>query len=578
MKNYKKIIVDIIFLIIFISLLCSTFIFKKENVNYESDLYRLPVFETSDVHGYIANKNKDDYEYLLAYISDKVKDVRGYENYNKDYALLLDGGDIYQGNIMSNLLEGESLSAAFKLMDYDAVTIGNHEFDWEIENTIDNDGTMQDSNIEGYKLKNDVPVIASNLYNNSKKVDWIKDYVILTKKARNEKGEEIEVKVGVIGYLENYSSSIMKNVFKDLGYSINENIEIPNNIAKKLEKEGLADVTILLCHADAEEIAQTLGSDTVIDIVLGGHTHISTSGKTENNMIYVQPGSYGNAYGYFEFVFEKGKEKIKFKEIDNVKNISVTENKNKTLNKDKNKNELDNEIVKLTETVINSMQNVLEKKVGYITTEARVKQYIDGSGEFSTTGGNWVSSIYLRSVNSDVAFVNNAGVRLDFSIQKGSKQRDVTLGNIYTNFPFDNVIYKYEITYKELLELLNYAVKDKNRAFVASIVGIDCYYTEEVNALVKDDKLIYHNGIWYDGFEDMKLTIATNEFVATTDKVFDDVHNPLVKWNDTDKLIEHEKIDSVSAIEVLTKEASEKNGLLEIDVKPHYLNSEYKID
>ena len=118
------------------------------NATADEDEYILPVFMSSDVHGYIAEKNGSNYQYLLSYISDKVKDVRGYgEDYDKDRALLLDGGDIYQGNTMSNLLNGNSLAAAFKLMDYDAVTIGNHEFDWGIENTVDSDSTMMDSNL-----------------------------------------------------------------------------------------------------------------------------------------------------------------------------------------------------------------------------------------------------------------------------------------------------------------------------------------------------------------------------------------------------------------------------------------------
>ena len=116
----------------------------------KKSLYFLPVFYTSDTHGYLADTSGDDILYLLTYISDKVKDVRGHgADARKDRAVLLDGGDIYQGNTMSNLLQGQPLSAAYQIMEYDAVTIGNHEFDWDIENTVDSDGTMMDSHLEG---------------------------------------------------------------------------------------------------------------------------------------------------------------------------------------------------------------------------------------------------------------------------------------------------------------------------------------------------------------------------------------------------------------------------------------------
>jgi len=62
-------------------------------------MYRLPAFEASDVYGYIACKDGDNYKFNLSYISDKVKAVRGYgDSYNKDYALPVNAGDIYQEN------------------------------------------------------------------------------------------------------------------------------------------------------------------------------------------------------------------------------------------------------------------------------------------------------------------------------------------------------------------------------------------------------------------------------------------------------------------------------------------------
>ena len=188
----------------------------------EDITYRLPVFETSDVHGYIASQVDDDnYNYLLAYVSDKVKDVRGYgEDYNDDYAILLDGGDIFQGSLMSNLLNGAPISVAYEIMGYDAVVIGNHEFDWGITNVVDPDATMMDSSLEGFEITNNVPVLACNLLYNGQKVEWAKDYVILNKTARSETGEELTVRIAVIGFIDNYAKEIKNHLFTGAGYSI----------------------------------------------------------------------------------------------------------------------------------------------------------------------------------------------------------------------------------------------------------------------------------------------------------------------------------------------------------------------
>ena len=567
-KSTRGIIALIVIVVLAIGLV---FILNKN----EKDLYRLPVFETSDVHGYIAEKKDDNYQYYLAYISDKVKDVRGYgDKYDKDLALLVDGGDIFQGYSLSNLLEGESISAAYVTMGYDAVGLGNHEFDWEIENTVDNDGTMMDATNK-FQIKNNIPVIASNLYQNDKKVEWIKDYVIVSKKARNNKGEEITVNIALIGYLDDYHEQIMGTLFTDKGYSIKDDINIPEEIAKKLEEEGLADISIILCHADAEIVANALNKDTKVDLVLGGHTHKNKNGKSKNGIPLMEPTNNGKAYNYLELVFDKKNDKVVYKKADKTNNISILDNIDRTLKKDENKEELDPEVLELTDKVIDMLKVVQDKKIGYIATTAKKKEFIPGSGNLSTTGGNWMSSIYQRATKSDVAFTNRGGVRFDFELT--GKKRDVTIGDIYSTYPFDNEIYKYKITYEELLSIINYALSDLEKKAIVSIIGIDCYYKDgKVNALVKDDIVIYKDGNWIDDWKDKTLTIATNEYVANNNEAENPDGNPIMKWNDTDRLLEHDKIDSVYAIEILTKEGKDNNGLLTIDTKPHFIEGEYK--
>ena len=44
--------------------------------------------------------------------------------------LLVDGGDAWQGTFISNANRGEAVTKAMNLMHYDALTVGNHEFDW----------------------------------------------------------------------------------------------------------------------------------------------------------------------------------------------------------------------------------------------------------------------------------------------------------------------------------------------------------------------------------------------------------------------------------------------------------------
>ena len=82
------------------------------------------------MHGYITDVSsykEDTFEYRLAYFSKIVNDARNNDAYED--VLLLDTGDIYQGTPHSNLTYGAAMRAAYDQMDYDAVGLGNHEFD-----------------------------------------------------------------------------------------------------------------------------------------------------------------------------------------------------------------------------------------------------------------------------------------------------------------------------------------------------------------------------------------------------------------------------------------------------------------
>ena len=100
--------------------------------------YYLPLLQTTDLHGYITYTD-NAVNYRLAYIARKADDLRGTD---RSRLLLVDGGDLYQGASVSNLLDGWPVYVSLDRMGYDAVALGNHEFDWGIENMIDEDATL----------------------------------------------------------------------------------------------------------------------------------------------------------------------------------------------------------------------------------------------------------------------------------------------------------------------------------------------------------------------------------------------------------------------------------------------------
>ena len=524
-----------------------------ENIK-EDAYYLLPVFETSDTHGYLADVDSDDTQYLLAYISDKVKDVRGHgADARKDYAVLLDGGDIYQGNTLSSRFNGGSLSAAYNLMDYDAVTLGNHEFDWYLEHAVDPDGTMPDYSFLDNKGVNTTPVVVCNLFQNGEKLAFAGDYVILDKTARDRLGNELPVKIGVIGMAGDYGNSIIRSHFSDLGYAIKPDFDYVNALARELEADGRCDATILLVHDSPIDVAENLGENTAIDLLLGGHIHKKIVGRTAWGQWYTDPSCNGKAYAYAELV----------------------------LSKPGNAEELDAAVVQLTDEVVDSVSDFLSSEIGYITQPILRYQNLPNSRDRSSNCGNWVASIFARAVDADVGFMNAGGLRIDLDIEPGENKRTITLGDLYKMFPSENSVCCYELTWEELLTALEYAITPGGKILLTDVVGVDCYFTgESINALVTPDgEALYVNGVWKEGWKHKKLRVALNEYIATMDrKRGDEMSNPFVAWYDTPRLIEHSEVDIDSAIRVLVREAAGNEGLLNVDMAPHFIDEVYRAE
>ena len=539
--------------------------------------YKLPVFETSDIHGYIVDTSSAEYEYRAAYISGRVNAKR-LDNgvYRADKTLLIDGGDIYQGNPVSNLLHGSSVSAVFDLMKYDAVTIGNHEFDWELSYITDNDATMPDYVLNGKKYENKIPTVVCNIYKDGEKVPFASDYVIVEKTAENGAGNGLSVKVAVIGFALDYSSSIMYSKFSGAGYTVSVDYSAVNSLAKQLESDGLCDATVLLCHGEAAEAARGLGGNTAIDLVFGGHTHQSVCGKTASGLQYVQPAGQGEAYAYAELVFETdGEGKPVFSKVNAAQALSAASPellyKNGIY-----AGGLDSGVVELTDLYLSDIKQVLDAEIGYITVSAQKSTYIDGSGGRATTSGNWLSSVTVRAVGADVGFINSGGIRADFYVPDGTDRRIITLSDVYTMFPFENKIYCFELSYPEFLTLLQYSLTKSGSTLLSYMYGVDCYYSgASVNAIVRDGVVMFKDGKWQNKAENKTIKVAVSEFIATSDRVSDGLSNPLCSWKDTDRLVGKYVTDCDGALDVLKGEAEKSGGLLYIDTKPHYISGNF---
>lgn len=540
-----------------------------------SGYFYLPVIETTDIHGHIIERENGVVHYRMAYIADKVRDVRGRgESYHKDRLLLLDGGDIYQGASISNLLDGQPVTAAMDLMEYDAVALGNHEFDWGIEHTVDADATMPDYLWGGGRQVNEVPVVCANLYQDGSRAAFTKDYVIVEKTAVNPQGQSVRVRIGIIGFAEDYAGSIMTAAFTGRGFSIREDYAIADDLAKELEASGQCDATLLLVHGAADRSAERLSRDSAIDLVLGGHSHETLSGWSGAGTPFIQSGRYCEHYSSADFKFSVDPKTGKPSLVGVISplNFTVLAALDQHVSEGQNAEDLDEDVLALSDEAIAACDRQGGEVIGYISFGATT-YYIQGSGERATPMSNWMCDILRRIGDADVSFVNGGGVRTSFPLND-QPRRDITVADIYEMFPFNNATYVYEISYAELLRLFTYSLTNGGRSLFTFMSGIDCsYHDYSVVSLRKDGTVIYQDGRWTGDWATRTLRLSVSEYLATTSRVdnYTGMENPLLQWNGTSRLLSNDLVDNENAVRVLREEAAASGGRLYIDASPHYI-------
>lgn len=173
-------------------------------------------------------------------------------------ALLFDCGDISQGTPYYNMFQGELEVKMMNLMKYDAMTIGNHEFDFGLENMA-----------RLFRLA-DFPVVCANYEVAGTPLEGlVKPYVVLEREG---------VRIGVFGLSTRLEGLVQAD--KCAGVVYRDPIPVAREVVKQLRGEEHCDVVICLSHlglygsglgdaGDEVLAAQTEG----IDLILGGHSH-----------------------------------------------------------------------------------------------------------------------------------------------------------------------------------------------------------------------------------------------------------------------------------------------------------------
>ena len=169
--------------------------------------------------------------------------------------LLLDCGDFSQGSAYYNLYKGEVEVKLMNLMHYDACTIGNHEFDFGLEN------------LARLMRMAEFPFVCCNYdFTGTPCEGLVKPYVII---------ERAGVRVGIFGVCPQPQGLITEKNFEGMRYTRPAQAAQP--VIDRLRGEEHCDVVVCLSHLgwnDAPDMDQDfIANTTGLDVLLGGHSH-----------------------------------------------------------------------------------------------------------------------------------------------------------------------------------------------------------------------------------------------------------------------------------------------------------------
>lgn len=169
--------------------------------------------------------------------------------------LLFDSGDFSQGSAFYNLYRGEVEVSLMNAMHYDAATIGNHEFDFGLENMA-----------RLFRMAS-FPIVCAN-YNVKGTVleGLVKPYVVLERKG---------LRIGVFGLGTQLDGMVAADNYEGITYE--DPIAAANRVAEQLKEKEKCDLVVCLSHLgwqiDGTDDSELIPATRNIDVVLGGHSH-----------------------------------------------------------------------------------------------------------------------------------------------------------------------------------------------------------------------------------------------------------------------------------------------------------------
>ena len=398
----------------------------------QQPLVNLTILHINDTHGHIVAFAPSVYDRDrklggAAYLATMIEKERAA---NPDGTILLSAGDMYQGTPVSNIFHGKPVVEIMNYLHFDAMALGNHEFDW-------GQGVLH-SIISGSSF----PVISANVFTrDGGLIEGVKPYIILNKKG---------VRIAVIGLTtpETRYTTKAENV-ADLTFSRPQSVMPP--LIGTLRAKG-ASIVIALTHLGLDGDRRLASEVSGIDLIVGGHSHtVIKDPVVQSGAVIVQAGSYGLYLGVMKIAFDPVTKKI----------VSFTR-ENELIPVSPESAPPDPNVARIVDKYESKIHAEFSKTVGTAAADLRR----DPNGESSL--GDLVADAMRSASGARIAFQNRGALRADIAAGP------ITLNDVFTALPFDDIIVSMDLTGEQVREALERSVAYGNISLQVS--GIKVLY------------------------------------------------------------------------------------------------------
>ena len=387
------------------------------------------ILHTNDVHGRIVEEKGVIGDAKLATV---IEQERAKSNQN---TLVVDAGDAFQGLPISNSTKGEARAEILNQMQYDAMAVGNHEFDFGLDE------------VKKYKEILKFPLLSSNTYVNGARLF---EASTIVDKDKTVEGDEFVV-IGVTTP-ETATKTHPKNI---KGVTFTDPISEVNKVIEEVQAKARAEGKdykhyVVLAHLGVDTttpvewrgstLAEALSKNPRLKgkrvTVIDGHSHTVASTTYGDNVTYNQTGSYLHNVGK---VIYKSRQLLgnptQIPAAD-AKKLPANPTVEKLVKDIKQKYDAENAV----EVVSNSPVELNGDRENVRVRETNLGNVVaDSLYQYGQTG---------FSHPTDIAVTNGGGLRE--TIAKG---KPITKGNVIAVLPFGNTISQIQVTGQQVLDM-----------------------------------------------------------------------------------------------------------------------------